>query len=125
VRCRSVAGDPEAEGRTGYFLPAFFLPATVLLGALAGARVGVRALTADRQAATVPQTLVAADLDLAADVGGDLAAEVTLDLVVALDPVAELDQLVVAQVLDAQVGADAGGGQGLAGRGCGRCRRCR
>ena len=47
--------------------------------------------------------LVGADLDLAADVGGDLAAEVTLDLVVALDVVAERDELVIAEVLDADV----------------------
>ena len=69
--------------------------------------------------------LVAADLDLAADVGGDLAAEVTLDLVVALDVVAERDELLVAEVLDADVRADAGRGEGLVARGCGRRRRCR
>jgi hypothetical protein len=69
---------PEFSGRdlrsrrvTGAsYLPTFFLPATVLLRALAGTRVGVGALAADRQAAAVAQTLVAADLDLAADVGG-------------------------------------------------------
>ena len=55
-----------------------------------GYGVGVGALTAHRKAATVTHTLVAADLDLAADVGGDLTAEVTLELVVALDVVAEL-----------------------------------
>jgi hypothetical protein len=57
----------------------------------------------------VAATLVAADLDLAADVGLDLAAEVTLDLEVGLDLVAELDQLLVAQLVDADVGADPGG----------------
>jgi hypothetical protein len=55
------------------------------LRALAGASVGLGALSVDGQAATVTDALVAADLDLAADVGSDLAAEVTLNLVVALD----------------------------------------
>src|SRR5690606_34108700 len=45
------------------------------LRTLAGARVGLGALTVDGQAAAVAQPLVAADLDLAADVGGHLAAE--------------------------------------------------
>ena len=55
-------------------------------------------------------TLVAADLDLAADVGLDLTTEVTLDLDVrAVDRVAKLDQLFVAQLVDAEVGADPGG----------------
>jgi len=52
----------------------------------------------------VPQTLVRADLDLAADVRLDLATQVTLDLEVVLDPVAQLDELLVTQVLDAGVG---------------------
>ena len=62
-------------------------------------------------------TLVAADLDLAADVGLDLATEVTLDLEVGFDRVAELDQLFVTQLVDAEVGADPGGGQELLGAG--------
>ena len=45
-------------------------------------------------------TLVAADLDLAADVCLDLATEVTLDLEVGFDRVAELDQLFVVRVVD-------------------------
>ena len=59
------------------------------------------------------QALVAPDLHLATDVGGDLAAEVTLDPVVRLDVVAELDQLVVAQVAHARVTGDPGRGEGL------------
>ena len=56
--------------------------------------------------------LVGADLDLAADVGGDLTAEVTLDLEVALDVVAEGDELVVGEILHADVPVDAGVGEG-------------
>jgi hypothetical protein len=66
---------------------------------------------------TVAKTLVAADLDLAADVGGDLTAEVTLDLEVALDEVTEGDELVVGQVLDADVTGDTGLRQCLDGAG--------
>src|SRR4051795_1564061 len=87
------------------------------LGALAGASVGLGALTADRQALAVTAALVGADLDLAADVGLDLATEVTLDLEVALDLVAELDQLGVAQLVDARVRVDPGRGQHLLGAG--------
>src|SRR4051794_22352343 len=87
------------------------------LGALAGARVGPRALPMHGKAAAVADTRVAADLDLAADVGGHLAAEVTLDLEVALDVVAQLDEVVVGQVADPQVRADPGGGQRLLGAG--------
>src|SRR5690606_3544053 len=79
------------------------------LRALAGASVRLRALTVDGQATAVTDALVAADLDLAADVGGDLAAEVTLYLVVALDVVTERDELVVGEVLDADVDIDTGG----------------
>src|SRR5262249_46633504 len=51
--------------------------------------------------------------DLAADVGGHLTAEVALHLVVALDVVAQCDQLVIREVLDPDVLVDAGLGQGL------------
>src|SRR3954470_11873570 len=87
------------------------------LGTLAGTRVGLGALTADRQALAVTTALVGADLDLAADVGLDLATEVTLDLEVGLDLVAELDQLLVAQRVDPGVRVDPGGGQELLGAG--------
>src|SRR3954463_4623721 len=87
------------------------------LGSLAGAGVGLGALTADREALTVTATLVAADLDLAPDVGLDLAAQVALDPEVGLDLVAELDQLLVPQLVDAGVRVDPRGGQHLLGAG--------
>src|SRR5262249_3285492 len=83
------------------------------LGALAGARVGPGALTAHRQATAVPDALVATDLYLAADVGLHLTAQVTLDLEVALDEVAQLYDLVVGQVLGSLVGINPGGDEGL------------
>src|SRR3954454_17819295 len=87
------------------------------LRTLAGASVGLGALTADRQALAVTAALVGADLDLAADVGLDLATEVTLDLEVGFDLVAELDQLRVAQLVDAGVRVDPGRGQHVLGAG--------
>src|SRR6476661_5058610 len=87
------------------------------LRTLAGARVGLGALTADREAHAVTATLVAADLDLAADVRLDLTPEVTLDLEVGFDLVAKLDQLLVTERVDPSVRVDAGGGQELLGAG--------
>src|SRR6478672_12691733 len=87
------------------------------LRTLAGARVGLGALTADREAHAVTAALVAADLDLAADVRLDLTPEVTLDLEVGFDLVAKLDQLLVTERVDPSVRVDAGGGQELLGAG--------
>src|SRR5699024_8593690 len=87
------------------------------LGALAGARVGLRALAVDGQAAAVAQPLVAAALDLAADIGGDLTAQVTLDHVVRLEMIAELDDVLAAPLASAQTAGDPGRGEGLEGAG--------
>src|SRR6478752_10437798 len=87
------------------------------LRALAGARVGLGALTAHGQTTTVTKTLVGADLDLAADVGLHLTAKVTLEAVVALEEVTKRNELGLTEVLDAGVGVDAGGNQRLLGTG--------
>src|ERR1700722_7689993 len=84
-----------------------------LLLALAGARVGLRPLPVHGQPAAVADALVAADLDLAPDVGLDLAAQVALDLVAGVDPVTELKQLLVGQAADPGVAADTRGVQRL------------
>src|ERR671926_1134994 len=78
------AAVPALTGRhdgahDGLLLAGLLLAGDGLARALARARVGAGALTVDGQTAAVPQALVAADLHLAADVGGDLAAQVTLD----------------------------------------------
>src|SRR5829696_6042371 len=108
-----ISAEP-GEGRRSLRL---LLAGDGALGTLAGARVGLGALTADREALTVAATLVAADLDLAADVSLDLATEVTLDLEVGFDLVTELEQLFVSQLVHAEVGADPGGLQELLGAG--------
>src|SRR3954451_8130506 len=87
------------------------------LRTLAGASVGLGALTADRQALAVAAALVGADLDLAADVGLDLSTEVALDLEVGFDRVAETDQLGVPQLVDADVRVDPGRREELLGAG--------
>ena len=59
-------------------------------------------------------TLVAADFNLAADVGCNLAAQIAFNLEGAFDVVAQLHELIVGQVLNADVRADAGFREGLA-----------
>src|SRR5688500_3955582 len=87
------------------------------LRTLAGAGVGPGALTAHGQALAVPDALVAADLNLAADIRLDLAAQVPFNLEVGLDVVAQLHDLFIGQVTSPLVGVDAGGGQKLDGSG--------
>ena len=65
----------------------------------------------------MPQALVAADLDLAADVGLHLAAQVALHLQVGLDVVTQVSHLVISEVPGAQVLVDAGGRQNFVGAG--------
>src|SRR4051794_21653313 len=115
---RAVA--PALPGRCDGALRGLLLAGLLLAGdglarALARARIGAGALSVDGQPAAVTQPLVAADLHLAADVGGHLAAQVTLDAEVLVDVVAQLQQVLVAEVLDPQVRADARRGQGLLG----------
>src|SRR6478735_4367203 len=75
--------------------------------ALAAARVGLRPLAADREAAAVAQAAVGADLHQPFDVLRALAAKVSLDLVL-LDRLAQANHLVLGQVFDQGVGIDLG-----------------
>src|SRR3954454_7948416 len=96
---RSPSLPPSRVAATGCWthllLAGLLLAGDGLARALARARVGAGALAVHRQAAAVPQALVAADLHLAADVGGDLAAQITLDPEVLVDVVAQLQQVLV------------------------------
>src|SRR5690606_24649595 len=67
--------------------------------ALAGTRVGVRALATDRETTAVAEAAVAAEIHEALDVQRHLAAEVTLDLEVLVDGLADLADLGVVQVV--------------------------
>src|SRR4029077_6661333 len=101
------------DPRYGLLLAGLLLAGHRLLLALAGARVGLRPLPVHREPAAVADPLIGADLDPAPDVGLDLAAQVTFDLVSRVDPVAELHQLFVGEAADPGVPADAGGIQRL------------
>jgi hypothetical protein len=57
--------------------------------------------------------LIAADLDLAADVGLHLAPQVAFHLQGAFDVVTQLGELIVAQILRAHIPVDAGRVQNL------------
>ena len=92
---------PELCGGASCCLLGLLLTGHGALGALASTRVGLGALAVHRQVTAVAQALVAADLDLAADVRLDLTTQVTLNLVAAVDVGAELDQLLLGEVLDA------------------------
>src|SRR3546814_12718456 len=99
--CAMVCVLPKSWGAGGG-LWRLLLAGDRALGALAGTRVGLRALTAHGKAAAVADALVRADLDLAADISGHLAATVTLPLVGALDVDEERAELVGGEVLDAR-----------------------
>src|SRR6266545_4717924 len=74
----SVCAPKEFQFRL-LLLARLLLAGDRALGALAGARVGPGALTAHGKATPVADALVAADLDLASNIGGDLAAKVTFN----------------------------------------------
>src|SRR5262249_40911176 len=94
-----AATSRSCLSRRCHLLP--LLPASDgLLRALAGARVGLRALTTGGKAATVPEAAVAADLREALDRLRALAPQVALDLHVRVGVVAELRDLVVREILD-------------------------
>src|SRR5215472_769920 len=67
---------------------------------LAGARVGVRALAADRQVAAVTNSAVRLDFNQAADVQLDLLAEIAFDAAFLLDDRANAVDFVFRKVAD-------------------------
>src|SRR4051794_14530589 len=85
--------------------------------ALAGARIGMRALAADRQALAVAQAAIAGEVHQPLDVHRGLAAKVALDLVVAVDFLADVEDFLVGQVLDSLFGRDSEFLSDLLGRG--------
>src|SRR3954447_11693384 len=112
--CSSSACGGHAAGVSGRASSPFLLSGLLLardlhaLGALASPGVRLRVLSADREAATVAQAAVAADLHQALDVLRALAAQVALDREVVVDQVAELGDLVVREIADVGVRPDPG-----------------
>src|ERR1700755_1058580 len=68
--------------------------------ALAGARVGVRALAADRKAPAMAKPAVAGEVHQPLDVHRGLAAKVALDRELLVDRFADVQHLLVGEVLD-------------------------
>src|SRR5499427_1909395 len=101
----------------GLLLGGLLLAGHGLLPALARPGIGLRPLAVHRQPAAVADALVAADLHLAPDIRLNLAAEVTFDPIRAVDPVTELHDVVVGQIVHPDVAADPGGVQRLPGAG--------
>ncbi|MPN02033.1 hypothetical protein SDC9_149246 [bioreactor metagenome] len=88
-----------------------FLAALRALGSLARAGVLLGALSANRQALTVPYAAVATDLDQSLDVHRGFAAKIALHLEIVVDVVSELRNIAFSEVAYANVGVDAGRGQ--------------
>ena len=65
------------------------------------------ALTADRQALAVAQAPIAGQIHEALDVHSRLAAQITLDPVLPVDRLANLDDLLVGELIDAAAVVDA------------------
>src|SRR5690606_18611009 len=100
-RSRSRAGGPRPS-RSGLLLTGDRLRRT-----LAGARVRVRPLTVDRKALAVAEATIAAEIHEALDVHRNLAPEVALDEVIAVDGFADLQNLGVRELVNAPLGRDA------------------
>src|SRR5690242_3005145 len=89
---------PNADCRSAVL---FLLPRDRLGRTLAGARIGMRALTADRQRAAMAQAAIGAKVHQPLDVHRHLAAEIAFDLVVAVDRLTDRQHLGVRQLVDA------------------------
>src|SRR5690349_16757439 len=84
---------------------------------LAGAGVGMGPLAADRQTAAMAQPAIAAEIHQPLDVERDLAAQIALDHVVAVDHFADLQHLGVGELRHAPLVRDVDLGHDLPGLG--------
>src|SRR5690625_7890809 len=78
------------------------------LRALTGTCVVLGALPTDWQTTTVAQPLVGTNFNFAPNVGSYFTTQITFDLNVAFDVVAQLDHFVVRQIFDVRLRVDAG-----------------
>src|SRR5438552_16318062 len=90
------------------FLLALLLRNRALARSLARARVGARALAPDGQRSAVTAAAVAADFHQPLDVHRDLLAEIAFHAALLFDHTADLPDVVLGEILDADVGAYAG-----------------
>src|SRR5476651_124113 len=93
----------------------FFLAGDRLGRTLAGARIGMRALAMDRQAAAMAQAAVAGEVHQALDVHRHFATQVAFDGIVLVDRLTDADHLVVGQRIHATRLVDPHLGQNLLG----------
>src|SRR4029077_20531472 len=112
ARALLPTGSVGLDGRGDRFdfchkLDRLLLRDGALAGALARARVRLGALPADGQVAAVPQAAPAPDLHQPLDVHRDFLAQVPFDAALLLDDPADLPDVVLRQVLDADVAAHA------------------
>src|SRR5258705_8560097 len=84
----------------------FLLTGNRLGRTLARTRVGVGTLTAHRQAATMTQAAIAAEVHQTLDVDADFTAKIALDQIVAVDDFADLQHFLVAELADPALGRD-------------------
>src|SRR5690606_2800260 len=96
-RSRRPPGAGHGDNRSGLLL----LPGDRLGLALAGARIGMRALAADGQALAMAQTAIAGEIHQALDVHRRIAAQVAFYRVVGIDGFADLQHFLIGQVLHA------------------------
>src|SRR5438552_2204447 len=108
---RNLLGQrPTANSQL--FLRRFLLAGdSALARSLAGAGVGVRALSARGKAAAVAHAAVAVDLHQPLDVEADVLAEIALHFPLIGDDLADLAHVILGEVLDARVAADTRLGQ--------------
>src|SRR5215467_7134578 len=92
----STLSRPAAAGLTCSRL--LLLAGDRLRRTLAGPRVGVGALAANRQAAPMPQTPVAAEIHQPFDVHCRLASQIALNHIVAVNHFADLQDLLVSEL---------------------------
>ena len=90
--------------------------------AFAGPGVGVGALAADRQLTPVAKPAIAAKVHQALDVDRNLAAEIALDHIVAVDRLANLQDFRVRQFGDAPLGRNIDFFAKVLGLSSGQCR---
>src|SRR6185437_1419520 len=107
LRARPAPAFFSAAGAAIGLLGHFLLAGDGLRGALARACIGVGALAADGKAAAMAQAAIAAEIHQALDVHRHFAAQIAFDEKVAVDRLADLDDLGVGQVVDAALRRDA------------------
>src|SRR4051794_4105801 len=94
--CPARAGNSSSAGAR------LLLLASDCLGrSLAGARIGMRALAAYRQAAPMAQSAIAAEIHQALDVHRNITPQIAFDEIVAIDHLADLQHFLIGELRDA------------------------